>query len=264
MSIQLTKEGITSGFNNYITKFNKANGSVFPVEFTAIKLDNNIKSKFGVETDKFENYFHTKIGKADETGKPALWFSRAQIMFAVLENFITSNDSKQSNTKISDLSNYELGIFGSMTPASDIDIGVSYTGDGVINIAGVIKAIEDIYVDVLECSTLNLDIEHYASMLQVDGNYLLDMDDFTPDVEIYKSFLTLASASIHRNYLKPENNAINKTPLTYETVIGYITEENRLPELQDMLPQKQEWFSAGATIANRMEGQTDDGIDDYK
>jgi hypothetical protein len=259
--IKLTMDGIKNGYEAYIDKFNTENKDVdFNRTFTKVTLDANAIKTFDVSNDKFNNYYHDKLNPDDAAGATKLWFSRATLMFSVLEEFIEKNGTSK---KIVDLDNYELGIFGSMTPSSDIDIGVSYTGKDVINIAGVIKAIEDVYVTVLGCSTLNLDIEHYASMLQVGDNYLLDMDDFKPDIPTYRKFLTLASASIHRNHMKPENTGNNTTPLTYDTAIGYLIQENRLPELIDLLPKNQDWFSAGATAAKRQDGQIVVGEDDY-
>jgi predicted nucleotidyltransferase len=46
-----------------------------------------------------------------------------------------------------ELENYKMGIFGSLTPTSDIDIGVQYSGEiiGLIGLSYIVSIFEDLF-----------------------------------------------------------------------------------------------------------------------
>ena len=65
------------------------------------------------------------------------------------------------------LKNYKLGIFGSITPASDIDIGIQYSGfNDIIGLAYVVSAFEDSFLIFTGGkNSLMFDIETYGDLV---------------------------------------------------------------------------------------------------
>jgi hypothetical protein len=68
-----------------------------------------------------------------------------------------------------ELKNYKLGIFGSITPSSDIDLGVQYSGfkPGVVGLAYIVSVFEDSFLIFTGKSSLKFDIETYADLVTV-------------------------------------------------------------------------------------------------
>ena len=113
---------------------------------------------------------------------------------------------------ISELPSFKLGIFGSITPTSDIDIGIQYSGKtpGFAALDYVVATMEDMFIHFLRIeSTLKLDIEYYADMMTLPNPnsantaspdlFYLDTSTFT-QIEFIE-MLPYAYASIYRNYL---------------------------------------------------------------
>jgi hypothetical protein len=126
---------------------------------------------------------------------------------------------------ISELPSFKLGIFGSITPTSDIDIGIQYSGmtNGFSALDYVVATMEDMFILFLGVtSTLQLDIEYYADMMTLPNPnptntaspdlFYLDTMSFTENE--FKEMLPYAYASIYRNYLtakKDLKNTSNET-----------------------------------------------------
>ncbi len=126
-----------------------------------------------------------------------------------------------------ELESFKLGIFGSITPTSDIDIGIQYSGftSKFTALDYVVATMEDMFIYFLGIdSTLQLDIEYYADMMTLpnpDTNnekhpdfFYLDTSSFTEDD--FTQMLPYAYASIYRNYVTAkkdlgitENNSKN-------------------------------------------------------
>ena len=70
---------------------------------------------------------------------------------------------------VAELKNYKLGIFGSITPSSDIDLGVQYSGfnTDVIELAYIVSVFEDSFLIFTGKSSLKFDIETYADLVTV-------------------------------------------------------------------------------------------------
>jgi hypothetical protein len=113
---------------------------------------------------------------------------------------------------VEELPSFKLGIFGSITPTSDIDIGIQYSGKTpeFIALAYVVGIIEDMFIHFLGItSTLKLDIEYYANLETVPNPdikntaspdlFYLDTTHFTEND--FNAMLPYAYASIYRNYL---------------------------------------------------------------
>jgi len=112
---------------------------------------------------------------------------------------------------VEELPSFKLGIFGSITATSDIDIGIQYSGKtaGFAALDYVVATMEDMFIHFLGIeSTLKLDIEYYADMMTLPNPdstnaaspdlFYLDTSTFT-QVEFIE-MLPYAYASIYRNY----------------------------------------------------------------
>jgi hypothetical protein len=101
--------------------------------------------------------------------------------------------------------NYQMGIFGSKTPTSDIDVGVQYIGTSQTEAPGLaymISAFENVFLRFTGKSSLDFDIESYADMYLYKGDdgadyFYLDMGNFT--IDDFKRILPVAGQSIARN-----------------------------------------------------------------
>lgn len=122
---------------------------------------------------------------------------------------------------IAELPSFKLGIFGSITPTSDIDIGIQYSGmvNGFAALNYVVATMEDMFIHFLGItSTLQLDIEYYADMMTLPNPnpnntsspdlFYLDTLSFTEND--FKAMLPYAYASIYRNYLTAKKDLRNQ------------------------------------------------------
>ena len=111
-----------------------------------------------------------------------------------------------------ELESFKLGIFGSITPTSDIDIGIQYSGftSKFTALDYVVATMEDMFIYFLGIkSTLQLDIEYYADMMTLPNPdtsneknpdfFYLDTFSFTE--KDFTTMLPYAYASIYRNYV---------------------------------------------------------------
>jgi hypothetical protein len=118
------------------------------------------------------------------------------------------NESKYKfRQEISDhIQSFFLGIFGSITPTSDIDLGIQYSGKENINgLAYVVSIVEDMFVMFLPLeSSLKLDIETYADMVTITDNngqemFYLNTTSMSPSQ--FRQLLPSVGASVLRNYV---------------------------------------------------------------
>jgi hypothetical protein len=69
---------------------------------------------------------------------------------------------------VAELKNYKLGIFGSITPSSDIDLGVQFSGfNTLVGLAHIVSVFEDSFLIFTGKSSLKFDIETYADLVTV-------------------------------------------------------------------------------------------------
>ncbi len=108
-----------------------------------------------------------------------------------------------------DLEGFKMGIFGSITPTSDIDIGIQYSGQklNVPGLAYVVSRFENIFITLTSKNSLEFDIETYADMMTIpnlgpDKNtypdyFYLDTSNF--ETKHFHKVLVCAGTSILRN-----------------------------------------------------------------
>jgi hypothetical protein len=112
-----------------------------------------------VELKKFD-YPH-KIASFDEEPQKHLWCLRTVLFYQLLifathmmsdQSVFTNVYTGRSYTRtfipqVLELEKYKMGIFGSLTPTSDIDVGIHYVGSTVNNgLAYIVAVIEDLFI----------------------------------------------------------------------------------------------------------------------
>jgi len=188
---------------------------------------NIIKNKFNAITNKeikTFDYVHD-IKKYDLITKYQIWIYRT-IMFyqmLIISTGVMSNqklfDLVYSNNKrifneqiINELPNYTLGIFGSMKPESDIDVGIQYSGNNttINGLSYVVSIFEDSFIYFLGIeSSLKMDIEPYANMItfpnpdksNIEQPDVFYLDTFDFNINHFTQMLPYIGASILRNYV---------------------------------------------------------------
>jgi hypothetical protein len=195
---EFSEEGINAYYRNAISKVNATNK-----EFQLIEDLTEVSSLFE-EKDKKE-YHHVLSEIKDNKGQYEFWHKRLKHVRTALLSCIT--EFKQNGK---DTSNIELGIFGSESVSSDIDIGVSYkkgtTIMGVhesmnnpfILLSDVVKKFEEYFVNK-NYTSLDIDVEMYA-------DYFISPTNGTPFIamneNIYNECLPYILAGMLKNRIQ--------------------------------------------------------------
>jgi hypothetical protein len=186
-----------------------------------------------------ENYVD-KISSIEEENQKKLWIARTYLFYQLLifatATFLSKNlyDIIYTDTNIfpyredltqDELKNFKMGIFGTMSPTSDIDIGIQYSGNTLKTpaLAYIVSRFENLFLIFTKHSSLDYDIETYADMMtipSVDENFK-DQDYFYLD-----------SGSFN------ESNYIAMLPFAYNSILrnlylagGEITENTTLGDI---------------------------------
>jgi hypothetical protein len=113
---------------------------------------------------------------------------------------------------VAELKNYKLGIFGSITPSSDIDLGVQFSGfNQLVGLAYIVSVFEDSFLIFTGKSSLKFDIETYADLVTVP-----DIRDKSEDTS--------------------ELNTASLTCSNVRDVFPYDTSKLTYPDLLNLLP----------------------------
>lgn len=140
-------------------------------------------------------------------------FVNQELYNLVYKTFLTEDNKISylqfnSDLSIENLSKFEIGIFGSEDPTSDIDIGIQYSGFDLNNpaLAYIISRIEHLFLIFTQKNSLDFDIEMYANMLTIsipdsDGKLIeyYYLDSNTIDASHFNKMLKIAGNSIIRN-----------------------------------------------------------------
>ena len=136
------------------------------------------------------------------------------------------------------LVNIKLGIFGSLTPTSDIDIGFQYSGesDGYTPcLAYVVSRFEKLFTIFTGKSCLTFDVESYADMVTIPNTnqetskqypdlFYLDSSKLSWDESTKTKLLPIAFNSIVRNAMiagvKPEDISLTSIFAPFESEIS--------------------------------------------
>ena len=139
-------------------------------------------------------YKHVIKSHKDIDYKMKLWITRNYVFYRIVDCVYF--------TFIDKLNDYSLNIFGSVTPESDIDIGIACNiKSPEIKMSEIIKFFEDQF-KLLKCTSLDLDIEMYA-----DFNNLVDTTKLSNVVEPIK-LMPYIGAGILRNAVMGETEKL--------------------------------------------------------
>lgn len=187
------------------------------------------------------------ISSKDEQTQLKLWIARTYLFYQLLILLTISLSNQVVYNEIFkdipfrddipiELPNFKLGIFGSITPTSDIDLGIQYSGTtlAIPGLAYIVSRFEILFVTyTTPKSSLAYDIETYADMITLpidmldkityrslpaervnevepplkEGNAKEKYDDFfylnssNFNINHFKKILSCAAKSIIRNFL---------------------------------------------------------------
>lgn len=183
----------------------------------------NILDTQNINISNFD--YHNDINKLSDDQQKDLWCYRTILFYqllmvaTVIMSDQTTFDSiysineypREYNGNITpyDLTKYKMGIFGSKTPTSDIDVGIHYTGEKRIynGLAYIISIIEDLFIIFTGRNSLQWDIELYGDLFTITVNendkeenyFYLNTQNFSKDEFI--QIIPAIESSIYRNYL---------------------------------------------------------------
>lgn len=219
-------------------------------EFTLVKnglatkdaLDRALKPmKEFIETKLPDSYVKSISTVSDPQLQRELWIARTFLFYqlmifvvAILGNrpLYTEVFGEPDNKSVfpfregfaPELEYYQMGIFGSKTPTSDIDVGVQYVGTSseMPGLAYMISAFENVFLKLTGKSSLDFDIESYADMYLYKGDngsdyFYLDIGKIT--VDEFKRILPVAGQSIARNVFIDHGTR----PESFEQVVDTVT-----------------------------------------
>ena len=243
-----TIESIRARCETDITDFlaqEKLERNVIPPEFTVVVTMEDPKAQIRPLTDFMqqhlgENTYVTQISNIpDELIKKQLWIARTYLFYQFMIFVIIALGDPAKYTELfgepnettvfafrpdfaSELAFYQLGIFGSKTPTSDIDVGIQYIGTSKVPaLAYMVAAFENVFVKLTGKSSLDFDIECYADMYLYPGPngtdvFYLDTGNF--DITDFEKVLPVVGLSIARNALMEKPNE----PLDFTTLVGVV------------------------------------------
>ena len=209
-------------------------GNVEELKLRITKITDQISEISKTPFDTFD-YPH-QIKSFDDATQKQLWCLRTLLFYQLLINATEMMNNEalfnavyQGTTGIkrsfrkdiaADLKKYKLGIFGSITPTSDIDIGIQYSGfNDLLGLAYVVSVFEDSFLIFTGKNSLLFDIETYGDLVtfpdvrdqplaeSVGGPECVNVRDVFPfDISAfnYDNFISVLPpvfAGILRNYV---------------------------------------------------------------
>ena len=207
--------------------------------------------------------FHNPIDKERQQqlfiARTILFYQLLQYLVVTFENEKLYNetytDKDEDEWKFRDdisksMRDFKMGIFGSMKPTSDIDLGIQYTGDYTKckpALSYFVSRFEKLFLIFTNQTSLDFDIETYADMTTIPNQNIEEKEH--PDVFYlstsgideyqYNRIVKCAKYSIARNYLlaikelgKKQNN--NLTLENIRDSLTGIVAVNQLNTIFDM------------------------------
>jgi hypothetical protein len=192
------------------------------------------------------------ISKKEDTQQKQLWIARTYLFYQLLifETVILKSETLYEEVFshidkavfpfrpdiIPELTYFKMGIFGSITPTSDIDVGIQYSGTRLAQpgLAYIVSRFESLFVifTMKKKGSLSYDIETYANMLTLPNPnsndsehpdyFYLDSSIFTK--QNFQDMLICAGKSIVRNVIlayEGINQKIDIENFTFNTVKRY-------------------------------------------
>ena len=204
--------------------------------FTSVNSNtsvSNMKLTIKKIIDKMNTILHLKnyvdkISHLHDPEQKHMWILRTVLFYQLLiilvhtltnkefyDEMYLDKDKYPYRADVSEhLTDFKMGIFGSMNPTSDIDLGVEYTGNYSNcqpSLAYIVSRIENLFIILTGSKSLDFDIETYADMATIPNNdkdchdnifYLSTYTfDVTNDNNNFMKLVECATNSISRNYL---------------------------------------------------------------
>jgi hypothetical protein len=211
------------GLKTKIEKFEKTEKTKPKFEKIITDIMNTIN---GITKNTTIDYVHN-VPKLTPDNQNLIWCYRTLLFYQLLiictrmmmdESVFDSVYTNETYNRIfrkdivGELPYYKMGIFGSITPTSDIDIGIQYSGKNknLVGLSYIVSIFEDSFLIFTKTGSLNFDIETYADMMTLpnlskedpsnhpDVFYLNTSDFEKSDFENMKPYV---EASILRNYV---------------------------------------------------------------
>lgn len=238
----LDPESLTQRCQRDIAQFmsqeNLGSTNPYPQELsTTFSIKEEIQAKIDQLKPKFDEgdvkYVDTISSVGDPTKQQQLWIARTYLVYQLLIVLTLSLQNAELYKEIflsdqmSDavamfqlpfrhevtafLPNIKLGIFGSLTPTSDIDIGFQYSGPSAGYtpcLAYIVSRFEMLFLIFTGKSCLTFDVESYADMITVPNPdtqgafsdlFYLDTGKITWNDETKTKLLPIVFNSIVRN-----------------------------------------------------------------
>ena len=222
-------EDIIKFIDEYHLKNNTGLRLVTVTDVTQIEENvTNILNYLNESSRLNEQEYVEKIRNIGAQQQNECWIARTYLFYQLLIlTTVLLNTKEEYNKRFSksiyplfrqdildELKNFKMGIFGSITPKSDIDLGIQYSGTMLKTpgLAYIIHAFETLFVLLTGKvnGSLAYDIETYADMLTLTKDnkdyFYLDSSKFTPDD--FNNMLPYVGNSIIRSLLLGNNNNI--------------------------------------------------------
>lgn len=172
-----------------------------------------------------KTYYET-IHHVDEDKQKQLWVYRTYLFYTFL--YLASRAFTHESLFYevfhrlafhdlhSQLPHFKLGLFGSIRPTSDIDVGIQYNGHKVSELNYIVHCLEELFLHFTKRSSLDFDIEMYADLITLyhkpEDRFYLDSSSFGhPEFTL---LLPYAFNSILRNILLRKEK--DGTVITYD------------------------------------------------
>ena len=271
----LTSDSIEARCRSDLTKFEKIYGfdvsgyslpsgpagAVEELKSRITKITDQISEISKTPFDKFD-YPHD-IKTFDDATQKQLWCLRTLLFYQLLLNVTEMMNNEALFNAVyqgaginrtfrediaANLKKYKLGIFGSITPTSDIDIGIQYSGfNDLLGLAYVVSVFEDSFLIFTGKNSLLFDIETYGDLVTfpdvrdqpseepVGGPECVNVRDVFPfDISAfnYDNFISVLPpvfAGILRNYV------IAKKTILGADAVANITELVNQFDIDDFL-----------------------------
>ena len=192
---ELSIEGIDKYFKNTSSK-------LFDNNIKQTPIVNFFREKNNIENKTLNDYHyilktHESLSENVELEQKNVWLDRLNNVCSALKycvNKLITNNNKD----------IELGIFGSDSVTSDIDIGVSYKKNtninkkGLLKLSVVVKTFEDFFIKN-GYTSLDIDVEMYADYFisPINGKPFIKMNK-----TMYDAILPYVVAGMIKNYVQ--------------------------------------------------------------
>lgn len=210
------------------------------------------------------NYVNIKkLANSQQRKLYNVFFAREWILYQILINMVILNDDTQHPKQIDQI---KLGIYGSISPESDIDISFINNYEHIPlhthTLSYIIRMFEDLFIYFTGYSTLKFNIEAYATFITLNKNiteyFYLDTHAF--NIADFEELLPLLGSSILRNLAMGKNfinlNNISITGLaTFKNFINKLLalDNNKAQSIIASLSKKTWELKARRLIASYLE-----------